>query len=130
MKRLSAKIMVLIVALGAAYAPLGVSVAVVAASLACALIRTFGLRRGLWYLAVATLPLRQIMSIRVVGSVDLFLGDLVILALFADEVYRGGVRDLWDRSPTFRIASVIVLLSVAGLYRAFHPLWGFVSDDI
>jgi len=116
-----------VVALGAAYAPLGVSVAIVTASLACALIRTFGLKRGLWYLAVATLPLRQIMSIRLVGSVDLFIGDLLILALFADEVYRSGIRDLWERSSTFRIAAVIVLLSFAGLYRAFHPLWGFVS---
>jgi O-antigen ligase len=114
-------------ALGAAFAPLWVSAIVVVLAALAGLVRAFGARQGIWYLALALIPMRQVLSVDVYGSASFFFSDLLILALFAEAASRNGFRDLWSRSPTFRMGLVILVLSVLGLYRAFRPFWGFVS---
>ncbi len=114
-------------ALGAAFAPLWVSATVVVLAALAGLVRAFGARQGTWYLALALIPMRQILSVDVYGTASFFFSDLLLLVLFAELVARHGLRDLWGRSTTFRLAIVILILSVLGLYRAFRPYWGFVS---
>lgn len=111
-------------ALAAAFAPLAVGLGVAALAAAAVLIWRFGVTRGLWFLLLASIPLREPLSIDLVGTVSLFPTDLLLFSLAAVAVAREGIRPAWRESPAFRIGLLIVLLSLPGLVTASRLVWG------
>lgn len=110
--------------LGAAFAPLGVSTSVAALSVTTLLIWRFGSREGLWFLLLAAIPLREPLSIDVVGTASLFPNDLLLLVLVVAAVRREGLRGTWRRSSAFRIGVLLIVLSLPGLATATRLFWG------
>lgn len=115
------------VAIAVSAEPLVTASAIGVLSLVAALVWRFGFREGLWYVMLAVIPLRAALSVEVLKTTSLFFGDLVIVGLFIDLVYRRGLRAVWEASATFKIGAVIVALSFFGLYAATRAYWGFVS---
>lgn len=115
------------VVLGLAHAPLPVSAAIGVLSLLALLVLRFGVREGLWYVLLAAIPLRAALSFDVLDTTSLFFGDLVIVGLFVDLVYRRGLHRIWGGSSIFKLGVVIAALSLFGLYAASRAYWGFVS---
>jgi O-antigen ligase len=115
------------IAVGAALLPLA-AIAVVA-GLACAslLIWRFGAVRGLWYLVLLTLPIKEALSFDIHDTVSLYPTDFIMVLLFARVVASAGLRELWRRSRSFRLELLIVALSIAGLYTATKFFWGVAS---
>jgi hypothetical protein len=108
----------------AASAPLTTALAVSAAALTALLVWRYGGREGLWYLFLAAIPFRQPLSVDVHGTVSLFFGDVLLLALVASVARRYGVTGLWRRSPVFKIGTVLVALNLLGLFTATRFFWG------
>lgn len=114
-------------AVAAAAAPLTTALAVCSAALIAVLVWRFGGTEGLWYLFLATIPFREPLSVDVHGTVSLFFGDVLLLALVASVAYRSGVSELWRRSPVFKIGVGVVALSAVGLFTATRFFWGVAT---
>jgi O-antigen ligase len=113
-----------VLALGVAFAPLAAALGVLALAAASVLVWRFGAARGLWFLLLASIPLREPLSIDIVGTVSLFPTDLLLFSLAVAAVARDGIRPAWRESPAFRIGLLIVLLALPGLVTASRLLWG------
>lgn len=116
-----------VLSLGVAFAPLGVSLGVAAVTAAALLLWKFGAREGLWFLLLATIPLREPLSIDIVGTASLFPTDLLLLGLLAAALHREGVRSTWRDSPAFRIGLLLIVISLPGLATATRFFWGVTS---
>ncbi|MFH1864619.1 MAG: O-antigen ligase family protein [Candidatus Eisenbacteria bacterium] len=110
--------------LGVAFAPLGVALSVAGAAAAAVLIWKFGVVEGIWLLVLASIPLREPLSIDLVGTASLFPTDLLLFALLAVVIRREGLRSTWHESPAFRIGLFIIILSLPGLVTASRLFWG------
>lgn len=113
--------------LGVAWAPLGVSLGIAGAAAAAMLVWRFGAAEGLWFLLLATIPLREPLSIDVVGTASVFPTDMLLLGLLIAALRREGVRSTWRDSPSFRIGVLLVVLSLPGLATATRLFWGVTS---
>ena len=91
------------------------------------LVRRFGLSKALWLLALLILPLRQPLSVDVVGTRTLYFGDLLIWVSLGVTLWEGGGRNVWRTSATFRLGVVLFALSLVGLYTASHLAAGLDS---
>ncbi len=109
---------------GAVFAPLAVTATVVAAAAASFLIWRFGVARGLWYLVILTLPLKEPLSFDIHGTVSFYPTDVLMVFLLVRAVASTGLRELWRRSQSLRLELFILALSVAGLYTATKFFWG------
>jgi O-antigen ligase len=98
---------------------------VVALALAAAagLVRRYGALRGVFYLFVGTLPFREPLGFDVAGTKTIYPTDFLIYGLVAAVLREHGIRRLWRRSPVFRIGTVILALSVLGVYGSPRPFW-------
>ncbi len=114
-------------ALAVAFRPLEVSALILAAAATIFLILRFGVRHGLWYSLVASIPLRQALAFDVFGTITLFFGDVLLLALTIVVLYERGATGILRRSVTFRLGLGVLALSVLGLYSASRLLWGAAS---
>ncbi|MFH1502693.1 MAG: O-antigen ligase family protein [Candidatus Eisenbacteria bacterium] len=115
------------VSLVVAAAPLGVAAAVVAAAAATVLVVRFGPLEGLWYLALASVPLRHALAIDVRGTVSLFPTDLLFFGLLALAASRGRLRGLVRESLVMKLGLALVLLSLPGLFTASRVFWGVAA---
>jgi hypothetical protein len=88
------------------------------------LVLRFGLRLGLWFALVASIPLRQALAVDVFGTTTLFFGDVLLFALAAVILYERGLTEILKRSVTFRLGLAVLGLSVIGLYSATRLVWG------
>lgn len=111
----------------AAKAPLASALLVSSLSLIALLVWRFGGMEGLWYLFLAAIPFREPLSIDVYGTVSMFLGDVLLLALVGSVAHESGISDLWRRSPVFKIGVAIVAVSLVGLFTATRFFWGIAS---
>lgn len=111
-------------ALGVAFAQLGVTLTIISATVAAALVWKFGLREGLWYLLLLLIPLREPLSVDIVGTVSVFPSDILLFVLFALAIKREGLRTTWRESPSFKIGLAIFVLSFPGLLTASRLLLG------
>jgi hypothetical protein len=124
-----------LVALGVAAGATGVAVLspVAAALLAMGLtagallFRLHGGRLGTWYLMLFLLPVSEPLGWDLVGTKTVYVGDLLLFGLFAIVLWDEGVRDLWRRSPVFRVGIGILFVSVLGLYGSPQPTWGIAA---
>jgi O-antigen ligase len=116
-----------LLALAVNAAPLPTAIGVVAIVAGVALSRQFGPLEALWYVFVASIPLREPLSFDIHGTVSLCASDVLLLWLVVASVRRDGFRDMWRERRTLHIAAVIVLLSVAGLFTASRFFWGVAS---
>ncbi|MBD3349291.1 MAG: hypothetical protein GF400_08880 [Candidatus Eisenbacteria bacterium] len=91
------------------------------------LVLRFGLRLGLWYALVGSIPLRQALAVDVAGTITLFYGDVLLYALAVLVLYERGLTRILKRSVTFRLGIVVLGLSVIGLYTATRVMWGAAS---
>lgn len=107
----------------AAIAPLPSLVAVFAVAIGVGLVRSHGATRGLFYLFIGLLPLREPLGFDVAGTKTIHSIDFLIYGLAAVQLRENGVVHLWRRSPVFRIGVAILLLSVAGVYGSPEPFW-------
>jgi O-antigen ligase len=113
--------------LGVAFAPLGVALGIAGATAGAVLIWKFGARQGLWFLLLVSIPLREPLSIDIVGTASLFPNDFLLLALVIAVASREGFRSTWRESPAFRIGLIIIVLSLPGLVTASRFFWGVTS---
>jgi hypothetical protein len=111
----------------AAAAPLATGLAVASAALVALLVWRFGGMEGLWYLFLASIPLREPLSIDIHGTVSLYFGDLLLLVLVVSVAYKSGVAELWRRSLFFKIGVALVAISLVGLFTATRFFWGVAS---
>ena len=111
-------------AVAVALRPLQAAVFVLAPVATLLLVLRFGLRHGLWYALVASIPLRQALAIDVFGTITLFYGDVLLFALAALVLYEHGLTGIVRRSTTFRIGLILLALSIIGLYSASRLVWG------
>ncbi len=111
-------------ALAVAFRPLEVSALVLAAAATVLLVLRFGVRHGLWYALVASIPLREALAVDVIGTMTLYFGDVLLLTLAVVVVYERGLTAILKHSLTFRLGLVILALSVGGLYTASRLGWG------
>ncbi|MCK4510542.1 O-antigen ligase family protein [bacterium] len=111
-------------ALAVAFARFGVTLAIISATGAAVLVWKFGLREGLWYLLLLSIPLREPLSVDVVGTVSVFPTDILLFVLFATAIGRDGLRTTWRASPSFKIGLAILVLSLPGLVTASRLLFG------
>jgi O-antigen ligase len=111
----------------AARAPLAAAAAVSSAALIALLVWRFGGREGLWYLFLAAIPFREPLSIDVHGTVSLFFGDVLLLALVVSVAHESGVTGLWRRSLVFKLGLAVLALSLVGLFTASRFFWGVAS---
>jgi len=118
---------VLAIALAVMASPLAAAAAVIAAVVLVALVRSFGPLEGLWYLAVAALPLRHALAIDVMGTASLFPTDVLFILLLALAYAGGHVRGLLRKSLTLRLGVAILLLSLPGLFTASRLFWGVAA---
>jgi len=107
-------------AFAVAYAPDRTAFAVPFAASLGFLAWRFGLRRGVWYLFVISIPLRQPLGVDVLGTRTLFYSDLLLYAQFGTVLWERSLRELWRGSDTFRLGTPIFAISVVGLYWATH----------
>ena len=114
-------------ALVSAFAPIPALLILLTLAVTGALIWRFGAREGVWYTLVATIPLREPLSVDIHGTVSFYFTDLILLVLFVETVRRTGLREMWRRSPFFRIGLVILGLSMLGLYSASRLFWGIAA---
>jgi putative inorganic carbon (HCO3(-)) transporter len=112
---------------GVHHAPVQTALLVVGLVAAGFLLWRFGIYRGLWYLVLLTLPLKEPLSFDIYGTVSVFTTDLVLVFLFTVAIASVGFRKLWSVSVSFRLEIAIVVLSVAGLYSATRFFWGTVG---
>jgi hypothetical protein len=112
---------------GAARAPLATALVVSSIALIAVLVWRFGGVEGLWYLFLAAIPFREPLSIEIYGTVSMFFGDVLLLALVVTVAHASGVSELWRRSPVFKIGVAIVALSLVGLFTATRFFWGIAS---
>ncbi len=112
------------ITLAVASAPVTTVLAGTAFAVGAALVRLFGARMGLWCLFVATIPLREPLSVDLVGTTTLYLNDLLLLGLVIVCARENGLREIARRSPSFRIGAVLAALAVGGLYTATRAKWG------
>ena len=111
----------------AASAPFAAALAVTSAAMIALLVWRFGGMEGLWYLFLASIPFREPLSIDIHGTVSLYFGDLLLLALVVSVAYRSGVAELWRRSLFFKLGVALVALSLVGLFTASRFFWGVAS---
>ncbi|GJM44689.1 MAG: hypothetical protein DHS20C21_15310 [Gemmatimonadota bacterium] len=105
-------------ALAVAYFPIQTAFLVPTGTGIGALAWRFGLRRGSWYLFLATIPLRQPLGYDVFGTTTIFFSDVLLYVQFAIVFWERGLGSIWSKSGTFRIAVVILAVSTLGLYSA------------
>jgi O-antigen ligase len=115
------------IAVGTAFAPLAAVGLVAGLAGASLLVWRFGAVRGLWYLVLLTLPIKEPLSFDIHGTVSLYPTDFLMVMLCARVVTSAGPRELWKKSRSLRIEILIVALSVAGLYTATKFFWGVAS---
>lgn len=84
------------------------------------LVWRFGLRYGVWYLFIISIPLRMPLGVDVLGTRTLYYSDLLLYAQFGVVVWERSLRDLWRSSASFRLGTPILAISVVGLYWATH----------
>lgn len=113
-------------AIAVAKAPLLVTLVVASAVAAVVVVWKFGPLKGLWYLLLMTIPLREPLSIDIVGTVSIFPTDFLLFALFAVCVVKEGVRETWRESTSLKLGVVVFGLCIPGILTAARPLWGFV----
>lgn len=96
------------------------------------LVRQFGLRLALWYGFLLTIPIREPLSIDIVGTKTLYLNDLLLIPLAAASVFKHGIRGIWRESGTFKIGCAIVALTTFGLYTAARWTWtlSFIQETV
>lgn len=107
----------------AAIAPLPSLVAVLAVAIGVALVRSHGAARGVFYLFIGLLPLREPLGFDVSGTKTIHTIDFLLYGLAAAVLREHGVVHLWRRSPILKIGAAILLLSVAGVYGSPQPFW-------
>lgn len=112
-----------VIAVAVARAPMVTLVVVGALAAGAVLVREVGLRMGSWLVFVATISLREPLSVDIVGTKTLYLNDVFLLLLFLVIAVEHGVRPLWSASPPFRIGVLLFLGSLLGLYGAELPVW-------
>lgn len=110
-------------ALLVAHAPMRTAVVALALAAGTILVREVGGRMSAWLVFVATISLRDPLSVDVVGTKTLYLNDIFLLLLFLAVAFESGVRPLWRASPPFRIGILLFAGSLLGLYSAELPLW-------
>jgi hypothetical protein len=91
------------------------------------LFRRYGLRMGAWYLILITLPIREPLSVDVIGTKTLYFGDLLLYLLGGVILWENGIRRVWSRSPAMRIGLAILVISAVGLYASPRPLWAVAA---
>ena len=111
------------IALLVARAPMPTTVVVLALAAGAVLVREVGPRMAGWLVFVATISLREPLSVDLVGTKTLYLNDVILLLLFGSIALEAGVRTLWRENPAFRIGGFLVAASLLGLYGADLPLW-------
>ena len=107
-----------------ALAPVETVLVVVGIVAAVFLVWRFGTHRGLWYLVLLTLPLKEPLSFDIYGTTSVYITDLVLVFLLIRVLAATGFRRLWNLSVSFRLELAIVALSIAGLYTATRFFWG------
>jgi O-antigen ligase len=115
---------VVVIVVAAALAPVATTLAVLGAVAVVFLVWRFGTSRGLWYLVLLTLPLKEPLSFDVHGTVSVCVTDFVLVLLFLRVLAATGLRTLWNRSVSFRLEVAILVMSVVGLYTATRLFWG------
>jgi O-antigen ligase len=115
------------IALATAFAPMWACIAVCLFVVGAVLVWRYGLRRGLWYLLVASTPFREPLTVEIYGTVSIYLSDVLLFALFADVALRGGLREIWKRSTTLKIGVAVLALSLPGLFTATRLFWGVAA---
>ncbi|HMB71383.1 MAG TPA: O-antigen ligase family protein, partial [bacterium] len=105
-------------ALTVAFFPLQVAFLVPTLAGVGALSWRFGVRRGLWYLFLVTVPLRQPLGYDVFGTTTLFLSDALLYLQFIAMLRDRGLPGIWRGSSVFRVGVVILAISALGLYSA------------
>ncbi|MFH1688995.1 MAG: O-antigen ligase family protein [Candidatus Eisenbacteria bacterium] len=113
-----------VLALAVALIPLGAAFTIISLVAAAALVWKFGPHEGLWYLLLASIPLREPLSIDIVGTTSVFPTDVLLFVLLAMAIMREGLRTTWRESPSFKIGFAILVLSLPGLVTASRLLWG------
>lgn len=120
-------VVVAVIALAVAFAPLSVALVVVGACAAAVLVRRYGAAHGVWYLILLTIPIKEPLSFDVHGTVSLYPVDVLLFALCGALLLRHGYKEVWRHSHTLRPLLAIVVLSVVGLYGASNVFWGVAS---
>jgi uncharacterized membrane protein len=115
------------VSLAVAASPLAAAATVVAGTAAIALVFRFGPLEGLWYLALALVPLRHPLAVDVRGTVSLFPTDLLMFALLGLAFACGRLRGLLRDSTALKLGLALLLLSLPGLFTATRVFWGVAS---
>jgi hypothetical protein len=87
------------------------------------LVRRFGTQRGVFYLFLGTLPIREVLGIDVVGTKTLYPTDFLLYGLAAAVVRQYGLRSVWHRSAVLKIGTAVLALSVLALYGSPRPVW-------
>jgi O-antigen ligase len=112
--------------LGVAFAPFPVAAGLAMGAIAALLVWKFGAREGAWLLLLASIPLREPLSIDVVGTASIFPTDILLLGLVIVKARRSAFRSTW-RSPSFKIGLALILLSIPSLITATRLFWGVTS---
>ncbi len=120
-------LLVAAILVGVVFAPLAVAAVVVGGAAASLLVWRFGAVRGLWYLVILTLPLKEPLSFDIHGTVSVYPTDILMVFLLVRVVASTGLRELWRRSQSLRLVLLIAALSAAGLYTATNFFWGVAS---
>ena len=115
------------IAVAVRFAPAQTALIIVGVVVAGFLVWRFGVSRGLWYLVLLTLPLKEPISFDIYGTTSVYVTDLVLVFLLVLTVASVGVKELWARSVSLRLEIAIVILSAAGLYSATRFFWGVAS---
>ncbi|MBM3306810.1 MAG: O-antigen ligase family protein [Candidatus Eisenbacteria bacterium] len=115
------------IALGVAFAPFAVSLVVGGAAVAGFLVWRFGAIRGMWYLVLLTLPLKEPLSFSIAGTVSAYPIDFLAIILLAAVIRRDGIARPLRESASLRVIGAIMLLSLVGLYTASNVFWGVAS---
>jgi O-antigen ligase len=116
-----------VVSLAVGRAPMLTGIVVSAVAICSVLVWRYGAREGFWYLLLITIPLRQPLAVDLHGTVSLYLTDVLLFALFADVVVRGGLERVWRSSTVLKIGAAILLISLPGLLTATRFFWGVAS---
>ena len=111
-------------AFAAAYAPGTSAFVVLAVASASALVWRLGFRLGMWCLFLATIPIREPLSVDLVGTTTLYLNDVLLLGLTLTCFLENGLRGILRGSATFRIGLGLAALALGGLYTATRLKWG------
>lgn len=114
--------------LGAALAPVPTTFAILVAAGGIMALRMLGVRTTLWSVFVATIALREPLSIDVVGTKTVYFNDVLILPLLAVTLHENGIGRIWRRSPAFRLGAAVLVLGIVASYRS--TVWVSALDQL